>query len=281
MPIYADPRRGPAIRLVADYDMTLLAQFVASPGEHPVANYLTAIPDTDLVRMAHLVVRDLPGVRAVTGIDEATELVKLGATVVRSSAFLGRHLSGDQQPPERWAAPLLPAGYTTGPLLTDDVERYYQAQIAAYPVGHPDHDGTVICHKNGLLRLILSGKSEYGPVLEDLSAEVRDSKENLVAAVLVTDWDGGASQWPGGPFVVDLFRSPGTSAGHGIGLALLKRAVAVASLSQFGGIGLSVTELNPARAVYDKLGFDELFHQVTVDLPGTWPPTGTEKGALG
>ncbi len=113
MPIYADPPHGPAVRLVADDDLTMLATFVAEPARPPAvpphAADLRAVVGTDLSRLARVLTADLPGARVSTGPDVAAALVAAGARPLGSTVVLDWDLEA-RPPPLEWAAPELPPG---------------------------------------------------------------------------------------------------------------------------------------------------------------------------
>ena len=86
---------------------------------------------------------------------------------------------------------------------------------------------------------------------------------------MATRWEGIGDEWPGGPWVIDVFEVPG--APQGLGRSLLERAVAVCALDGHAAIGLSVNGANPARRLSEHLGFRDAFSRVSLTLPGTWP----------
>ena len=61
-----------------------------------------------------------------------------------------------------------------------------------------------------------------------------------------------------------MFRGPG---GRGAGRALLKRALGLATRDGLPALGLAVTEGNPARRLYEELGFRPLLTSFTVRMP--------------
>jgi len=268
MPIWADPARGERVRLLADDDMTLLATFVAPPSTRPAAADLRAVPGTDLDRLARVAVRDLPGVQVTTRLDEAEALTAAGATVVRTLVHMVRiDLQGDP-PPLPWAAPRLAAGLEAVGIEAAEPDALAAAQRRAYGPGHPDHQATIEAQEAGVLHAMLSGDL-LGPVYPDASTLVLDEDGRIVAGLVATRWEGIGQEWPGGPWVVDVFKVPG--APPGLGRSLLERAVAVCALDGHAAVGLGVNGVNPARRLYERLGFRDAFHRVTLDLPGRWP----------
>lgn len=154
MPIYADPPHGPAVRLVADDDLTMLATFVAEPGRPPAvpphASDLRAVAGTDLDRLARVLTADLPGVQVTTDPDVAAALVAAGARPVATMVTLDWDLEA-RPPPLEWAAPALAQGLrlegvhlviTDRPVLDDpsaaivDGSGQAVAQLVVVPVGN-------------------------------------------------------------------------------------------------------------------------------------------------
>ena len=268
MPIWADPARGERVRLLADDDMSLLATFVAPPATRPTAADLRAVPGTDLERFARIAGRDLPGVRVITRLDEATALTEAGAVVVGTNVHMVRDRLQDDPPPLHWAAPHMAGGLRPVGVEEVDGDHLAAAQRLAYGPGHPDHDSTVEAQDAGQLRALLAGQL-LGALYTDASTAVVDESGRIVASVLATQWEGIGEEWPGGPWIVDLFTVPG--APLLLGRSLLTRAVAVAALDGHDAIGLTVSATNRARRLYERLGFRDAFFRVALDLPGTWP----------
>ena len=110
-----------------------------------------------------------------------------------------------------------------------------------------------------------------GPLYEDASSAVRTDDGDLVAALVVVMWPSIGDEWRGGPWAVDLFRLRSLGTTWPIGRHLLARAVTVAALDGHARMGLSVNADNPARRLYRRLGFEDAFERVSLDLPGRWP----------
>ncbi len=92
------------------------------------------------------------------------------------------------------------------------------------------------------------------------SGVVRRPDGSVVAACLVTD------RPQEGPWVVDVFRRP--APGYlGLGSLLLRRALALLAHEGWTTLGLAVTDGNPARSTYERLGFQHVLESVTVQLP--------------
>lgn len=267
MPIWADPARGEKVRLLADDDLSLLATFVAPLASRPTAADLRTLPGTDLGRFATVAARDLPGVRVVTRLEEAAALADAGAAVVGTTVHMVRDRLREDPPPLHWAGPHLAAGLEAVGVETVDEGALAAAQRLAFPPGHPDHHATIEAQDSGLLHALLAGQL-LGPIYADASAAVVDSDGQVVASLLATHWEGIGEEWPGGPWLVDLFVVPG--APLLLGRSLLARAVSVAALDDHDAVGLTVSATNRARRLYGRLGFEDAFYRVTLDLPGAW-----------
>jgi len=268
MPIWADPARGEQVRLLADDDLSLLAMFVSPPSARPTAADLRAVPGTDLKRFAAVAVRDLPGVRVTTRPDEAAALLAAGATL--DHTLIHMTLTGLQAepPPLSWAAPQLAAGLEMIGVEAADADDLAAAQREAYGPGHPDHEGTIQAQESGVLSALLAGQA-FGPLYVDAGAVVVDEAGRIVAGLVTTRWEGIGEEWRGGPWVVEVFKVPG--APPRLGRSLLERAVAVCALDGHECVGLSVNGVNPARRLYQEMGFRHAFSRVSLDLPGRWP----------
>jgi ribosomal protein S18 acetylase RimI-like enzyme len=70
----------------------------------------------------------------------------------------------------------------------------------------------------------------------------------------------------GGPWVHDVWRVPGESA-PGTGAALIAQAMRLLDEDGLTTLGLAVSEGNPARRVYDRLGFIQQFEAWTFRIP--------------
>lgn len=268
MPIWADPARGEQVRLLADDDLSLLATFVAPPSTRPTAADLRAVPGTDLGRLATVATRDLGGVRVVTRGGEAAALIEAGATVVGTEIAMVRGRLQEDPPPLRWAAPHLTADLNAVGVEAVSLGDIAAAQRLAFGPDHPDHRSTLEAQEAGQLEALLAGEL-LGPLYPDASTAVVDAEGHLVACLLATQWEGIGEEWPGGPWLANVFTVPGTPLL--LGRALLARAVAVAALDGHEAVGLTVSATDPARRLFQRLGFGDAFSRVTLDLPGAWP----------
>ena len=74
----------------------------------------------------------------------------------------------------------------------------------------------------------------------------------------------------GGPWVSDIFRDP-PNQHRGLGQHLLRRAIHALSLAGESTLTLVVSAGNPARSMYERLGFVVLAERYKLALPKTSP----------
>ncbi|ETK35370.1 GNAT family N-acetyltransferase [Microbispora sp. ATCC PTA-5024] len=234
-------------------------QFRAGPDGVPAISFVEAVrdgrPKADLVEVlgpgaVDVIMSQLRGWTVAGPVDLAERLLDRGAVLVRHAHEMRCDLPG--RPPAPSAAP---DGHRFTP-CDRPAEDLLPAWLAAYPPGHPDHrprdPGTDAA---GELALILAGKV-LGPVLPCSALAVREDGDEVVAAVVVNDRDGL-------PWVTEVFRHPARSP-RGLGAPLLAHALTEAEASGLTSAGLAVTEGNPARRVYERLGFRVVSTTVTV-----------------
>ncbi len=132
------------------------------------------------------------------------------------------------------------------------------AYIDAYPPDHPDHHvGLDRDGQRELLRGLMDGEV-IGPLLG--CARAARTAGGFIGAALV--FDPGGEPPLGVPWIGELFRHP--DAPRGTGAALLAAALDQAGQDGLPVIGLRVSDGNPARRLYDQLGFQPRQSVVTV-----------------
>ncbi|MBP0452853.1 GNAT family N-acetyltransferase [Kitasatospora sp. RG8] len=182
------------------------------------------------------------------------QLLRRGATVLRHGHTMYRDLAGD--PPSTgwaaWARTPLRDGLRAVP-CDRDAEEVLPACLAAYGPAHPDHRPG----REQELRLLLSGRL-IGPVLPAATLAV-DTDDRVVAGVVLNHFEGV-------PWVANVFRHPGHSY-PGLGRDLLRRSLAGLALAGSDRVGLAVSEGNPARRVYEALGFRLDHSSLSVIVP--------------
>jgi hypothetical protein len=85
---------------------------------------------------------------------------------------------------------------------------------------------------------------------------------DVVGAILV---NGQAGDPPlAGPWISNIFRRPDVP---GVGGALLKRCLALATRDRLPAVGLAVTHANPAREWDEAYGFADALEIFNVEVP--------------
>jgi GNAT superfamily N-acetyltransferase len=178
-------------------------------------------------------------------------LVARGATLRRHAHEMTLDLVGWSRP-----QPTPPPGLRIVPCDRPAAD-LLAAHLAAYGPGHVDHNDETAEQATDELSRMISGEL-VGPLL-GCSRLVVDAGDAVVAGCLVNDMT-----WM--PFVTNVFRDPARSPA-GTGTALLTAVLTAAAADGLARIGLAVTDGNPARRVYERLGFTHYSESVTVLVP--------------
>lgn len=211
--------------------------------ERPTADDARALAPLDLVVPA--VLDELAGMWFSSDDERLIDaLMKAGATIVRHAHRLELDLSG-----EPVDVGSVPESLLVGPIDRSAAE-LAELSVRAYPAGHPDFSSPRPEAAAGELERLLSG-SLIGPLMAGASGQVLD-RRRLVAVCIINRSPNLSG--PGGPWVSEVFRDPNASY-RGLGTMLLRGAIASLSADGERLLGLAVTDGNPARAVYEKLGF--------------------------
>jgi len=223
-------------------------------GERVVGGF-RPLPGTSVDRVAVQAVRELAG-RRVTMRDEgvARAFAGAGCTLVRAATDMRRDLT--ELPAARPPA----AGWTLDRHGWDD--DLIEALRAAYPPEHPDHGD-----RANRLKVLLGGDQPL-PLLSAASARLRDPSGRSAGEVVTV----GPVPWGESPcaWVMDLAVAP-RARGRGLGAALLIHAMYGVRAAGLSTIGLTVTDGNPARRLYDRMGFRSSLRTFTMRVPGTPP----------
>ncbi|WP_431968023.1 GNAT family N-acetyltransferase [Actinacidiphila sp. bgisy160] len=202
------------------------------------------------------VLAGMPGWAVSGSVELGEQLVRHGARVLRHAHGMERDLVADP-PPREWASVPLPDGLRVVP-CDRAAHELFPAWRAAFSPGHPDHhQGSDEEALDAQLAPLLSG-AVLGPVLACSTLAV-DGAGHVVAGVVVTDRDGR-------PWVATVFRQP-ESRYAGLGSRLLRRMLADAAAGGLARIGLAVSDANPARGLYEQLGFAVTDTSLTVLVP--------------
>ena len=203
---------------------------------------------------APVILANARGHRVVTDDDALVALLtRAGGTVQRRGHDYAYDVA---DAPDGWATTPAPPGYA----LTREIDprALVEAHAASTPPGHPDHDPDLDHQAD--LRSMVDG-TLLGPLVREASWQV-DADGRAAGAVLVTDKPGERRRG----WVVDVFLHPDHQ-GRGLGRVLLQRAVAGTREAGLPELGLVVSDGNPARALYESLGFRFVRSGTNVDIP--------------
>jgi GNAT superfamily N-acetyltransferase len=199
-------------------------------------------PGVGVEHAAAVVLAELRGMRIAGDEPLGRALVAAGGRPLRHAHLLSRDLRADPAPPA-WTEP-------PGVRLTD-VDRpaadLVEAFRAAYPPGHLDHRHEPPERSQADLAEMLGGR--YGPLQPGSGLAIAGDRR-VAGAVLLGTLPGDPPK--NGPWLIELFRDPSY---RGVGRPLLERALALATGAGLPALGLAVTDANPARGLYEALGF--------------------------
>ncbi|MGH1491336.1 MAG: GNAT family N-acetyltransferase [Acidimicrobiales bacterium] len=187
----------------------------------------------------------------------ADALVAAGAVQLRHSAMMRRTLVAGHQPPESTF------DYRIEPVVGHQ-EAMAELSVRAYPASHPDHEATDPAVALPDIQGLVDG-SMIGPLLESSSGVALGPTGVVIAACLINrmPYDNLTG---GGPWVSEIFRDP-SDRHRGLGQDLLQWSMRALSLAGEETLGLAVTVGNPARGLYERLGFEVLAERRKLQLP--------------
>lgn len=244
--------------LVDDRGRTLLTYLEGTRNGQPEADLVELSDGVGVEQAADALLAKRSGWAVSSQQALGNVLVGRGATVLRYAHSMSWDLTAAEVDPS-WRTVTLPE-----PLhlcrVTPDSTRIIRSHELAYPSNHPDHD---MLSDASALQHVLDG-DWVGPLHATASAWVCDEADHVVAGLTVTVKEGLPPF--AGPWVADVWRIP-TEQTRGLGAALLRRAAAVLVDDGFGSLGLAVTDRNPARRLYQRLGFVDTNSGMTVSLP--------------
>jgi GNAT superfamily N-acetyltransferase len=258
MPVVEDPD-SPRGRLLIDAAGDPIARFeLADRNGQPVADLLTPVAPDRAVAAVAAVIAELQGWRVASEEPFSRLLVAAGARPLRHSHVMSRDLVRNPAPSE-WLEPRLPAGVRLTPVDRPAID-LAPALLAAFPPDHPDYgDIREPEHPEVELEELMSG-SLLGPLLRCSALAVGEDGA-VVGAILVNGKPGDPPY--DGPWISDVFRHPEVP---GVGGALLRRALAIATRDRLSAVSLAVTHANPAMAVYAALGFEDVLNVLNVEV---------------
>jgi GNAT superfamily N-acetyltransferase len=186
--------------------------------------------------------------RTCAGEVVATEDPAGSAALAEAGLPMVRHVHGLAADPAVVAATQVRTDLRMEPLRAASLEELAAVRVAAFPPGHPDHS-----EETPEARV-----AAYALELEDPDNPVHHASRSawldgeLVGTCLVTD----SRHFPGfvGPWVQNLSRLPGEAA-RGTGAALLVESARAVTADGGRYLGLAVTDANPARRLYERMGW--------------------------
>jgi hypothetical protein len=257
MPVVEDPGR-PRGRLLVDATGAPIAAFELGERDGtPLADRVELGDGASPAQAVAAIMRELHGWRVAGSAELGRQLVAAGAEPRRHVHVMSRDLARDPAP-GAWLEPPLPTGVRLTPMDRPAID-LAPAYGAAFPPGHPDH---VEMPENPDRELddLMSGRI-LGPLLRCSLLAVGEGGK-VVGVVLVNGQPGDPPL--GGPWISNIFRRPDAP---GVGGALLKRCLALATRDRLAAVGLAVTHANPARARYEAYGFADVLEVFNVQVP--------------
>lgn len=179
---------------------------------------------------------------------EATRLVAGGGNLRR----VAHDMAGDLTSPLIDAPGSIPAGMRLEALSTDP-EGIAAAAAAATLPGHIDFGIWSGVDRAEYWRQLLAGEGPCGSVIREASRTVRDHDGEIVGVVAVTHMPE-SEWWSGDPWIPEIF-VVSEYQGHGLGARLIGHAARACAQGGYQRLGLTVTEGNPARRLYERFGF--------------------------
>lgn len=238
----------------------VLTYMLTTRGERPWADLVWRIPGVEAHRCADVL---LPALRgwALSTDDEtlAGVLIGRGARVVRYAHSYSRDLLAAPAPSD-WEAPEAPAGCRLT-VVDRSAGALVPPLLRAYPPAHPDHSGWTPEEARQEVTRILAGES-LGPFLPCSTLAVEG--DTVIGACLITHREGAPPH--AGPWVTQVYRDPAPRYA-GAGAALLHRTLWLATRAGLPALSLVVSDGNPARWVYERLGFQHVGASRTFELP--------------
>jgi GNAT superfamily N-acetyltransferase len=259
VPIEEDPERERG-RILRDASGAELARFVqAEREERRIAEHFelsdAALPE----RAVPAVLAELSGWRIAAVEPFARLLAAAGGTPRRHAHVMSRDLVRAPAP-STWLEPPLPAGVRLTPVDRPAID-LAPACRAAYPPEHPDYANVPNPDRPEIeLEELISGRL-MGPLLRCSGLAV--GEDGTVQGAILINASSGEPPF-GGPWISQIFRHP---AARGVGIPLLRRAIALAGRDGLPALGLAVTHSNAALALYATHGFADIRESLTVDLP--------------
>ncbi|MGB9377365.1 MAG: GNAT family N-acetyltransferase [Mycobacteriales bacterium] len=176
--------------------------------------------------------------------DEAVRdgLVARGARQVRHLLTMRHHLR------EVRPAPAVPR-LSIRAWQEDDAARLAPVLVAAYGPDHPDPVGGDL---DAITESLRQGANADDPLMAMATQVAVVGGRPVGAAIVLLSTHVARFR---GPWLMNLFRTPDPAL-PGVGVAMLTRAMEMLRDDGQSLLGLAVTSTNPARKVYERLGFE-------------------------
>ena len=179
---------------------------------------------------------------------EAARLLAAGGRLRRLALDMAVDLEATQIPEAR--------GLTTGfrlEGLDSDIDGIALAAADAVPPDHVDFGIWSGVDRFEYWRQLLAGEGPCGSVLPAASRLLRDQNGAIVGALVVTGMPA-SEWWSGDPWIPEVFVVSGHQ-GQGLGGLLVWHAVRACIDGGSPRLGLTVSDGNPARHLYERFGF--------------------------
>ncbi len=197
--------------------------------------------------------------------DRAHALIENGGVLVRH--FLRMVLDLTSALPD---APL-PGGYGLEPMTITLSSEYAEVASRSYSSDHVDHqpedDDPVATART--IETYIRGE-EPGAWIPEASWHVLLANRRVAGAIVVSELARDGDDIAG-PWITDIFVEPSLS-GQGLGAALISRAAHELARTGRLALGLAVTVGNPARRVYERLGFEIKHENWRIGFPSNERP---------
>jgi GNAT superfamily N-acetyltransferase len=153
-------------------------------------------------------------------------------------------------------------GLTLRPWQQGDAELLAPVFVAAYGPGHPDPRSPDL--GEAAEALVHTVEDPDNPLMKRATQVAVVAGDPVGAAIVVHSDHVTGSR---GPWLMNMFRAPDPTL-PGLGAAMLTRALETLNADAESHLGLAVTATNPARRVYERLGFEHGFEGWILVLPG-------------
>jgi GNAT superfamily N-acetyltransferase len=192
------------------------------------------------------VMHELAGFRcSCVDADLSAALVAAGAKQLRTFSFMSIDL---QQTPKLWTDTPLPDGVAVRPLTESDVDELTELELRAFPPGHVDH------HSDDENTVRQSNFERITDPARPLMPHALLALHGAAAVGVVTTQFVGRIPGMEGPWLTNVARDPDTR-WAGLGAAMISSVLTALRHDGYAQAFLAVTDGNPARRVYERVGF--------------------------